>query len=164
MASEKELDGALASAFATDPEFMDWFVSHTKFAGRGAVYCSCRANNPWGTHPFTYTDPVSGNSIATTRQSETDVLLIAVDRDGNRLGIHIEDKLAGGTFTEFQPQMCAHRAAFWLGKEHYGGYTEFDTVLLAPDSFRRHHEVQAEFFGCFVSHEEVARYVPLFAQ
>ena len=48
MATEKELDLALAAALQSDPDFLAWFVSHTKFANAGVAFLSCRANHPWG--------------------------------------------------------------------------------------------------------------------
>lgn len=60
--------------------------------------------------------------------------------------------------------MYSHRAAHWLGNFRYGGYTEFETVLLAPEAFRQRNAEQAMIFGCFISHEAVSDYVPLFRQ
>lgn len=162
MATEKELDRALAAELKSNPAFMNWFVSQTKFSRTVATFVSCRADHPWGTHPFPSVDPDTGESIITNRQSETDVLLVVSDEDGKLLGIHIENKVGAGKFTELQPEMYAHRAAHWIGNSHYGGYVDYETVLLAPDAFRQRNASQAALFGCFISHESVGRHIPLF--
>jgi hypothetical protein len=162
MASEKELDLLLAAELKSNPAFLDWLVSQTKFVDRGATFHSCRSDHPWGTHPFPGSDPVTGERITTLRQSETDVLLVVSGRDGRLLGIHIENKIGTGQFTDLQPEMYAHRAAHWIGNPRYGGYAEFDTVLLAPEAFRERHSAQTKLFGCFISHESVGRFIPSF--
>ena len=162
MPTEKELDRALAAELESSPAFLGWFVSQTKFAGCGAVFRSCRANHPWGTHPFPITDPTSGESFTAKRQSETDVLLIVAHRDGQLLALHIENKVGAGKFTDLQPEMYAHRAAHWVGNPRYGNYADFETVLLAPEAFQRRNAAQAAHFGCFISHETVGHYIPLF--
>lgn len=162
MATEKELDRALAVELEFNPQFLDWILSHTKFAGCGAVFHSCRVDHPWGTHPFHETDPTSGERQITKRQSETDVLLVVSDREGQLLGLHIENKLSSGRFTKSQPEMYAHRAAHWIGNRRYGGYADFETVLLAPEAFKRRNSAQSKKFGCFVSYEEVGQFIPAF--
>lgn len=164
MPTEKELDRELAAQLESNSAFLEWLVSQTKFAGCGAVFRSCRANHPWGTHPFPSTDPITGETVTSKRQSETDVLLVISDRDGKLLGLHIENKVGAGKFTDFQPEMYAYRAAHWIGNPRYGGYADFETVLLAPEAFRQRNAAQAEVFDRFVSHEAVAQYIPLFRQ
>jgi hypothetical protein len=162
MATEKELDLALAAELEFNSAFLQWFVTQTKFADCGAVFRSCRANHPWGSHPFPSTDAATGERASTLRQSETDVLLIVSDRNGQLLGLHIENKVGAGKFTELQPEMYAHRAAHWIGNPRYGGYADYETVLLAPEVFQRRNKAQAALFGCFVSYEEVGQFIPLF--
>ena len=127
-----------------------------------ATVHSCRADHPWGAHPFPISDPATGEITITTRQSETDVLLVVSDADQRLLGLHIENKVGAGKFTDLQPEMYAHRAAHWVGNLHYGGYVDFETILLAPEAFRRRNVGQAELFGCFISHEDVSQFISLF--
>jgi hypothetical protein len=162
MPSEKELDLALASALESDPKFLDWLVSHTTFSGLGATFHSCRSNHPWGTHPFPAKDALTGEPVSSTRQSETDVLLIVRDREDRLLGVHIENKIGSGKFTQLQAEMYPYRAAHWVDNPRYGGYVAFDTVLLAPEDFRQRNAAQAALFGSFISHESVAHFIPLF--
>jgi hypothetical protein len=162
MPTEKELDLALKSALENDPIFLRWFVSQTKFGECGAILQRCRADYPWGEHPFPVTDPATGKSTTITRQSETDVLLIIRDRDSRTLGIHVENKVGAGKFTDLQPEMYSYRAAHWVGNRKRGGYTDFETVLLAPEAFRQRNAAQAAFFGCFISHETLSKHIPVF--
>ena len=162
MATEKELDLALAAELESNPEFLVWLIEQTKFAGCGPTFQSCRANHPWGTHPFPVTDFESGEIHMTKRQSETDVLLLIEDREGRLLGVHIENKVSAGKFTDSQPEMYAHRAAHWIGNPKYGGYSDFDTVLLAPEAFRLRNASHVGIFGCFVSHEMVGERISAF--
>jgi hypothetical protein len=60
--------------------------------------------------------------------------------------------------------MYAHRAAYWIGNPRYGGYADFETILLAPEAFRQRNASQASLFGCFISHEAVGQHIPLFRQ
>ena len=163
MATEKELDRALAEELETNPAFLSWFMSHTTFSGSGAVFHSCRSDHPWGTHPFQQADG-QGQNVVTQRQSETDILLNIRDRNGRILGVHIENKVGAGKFTNFQAEMYPQRAAHWVGNERYGAYEHFDTVLVAPEAFRQRNAEQAALFGAFISHEAVARHISLFAE
>ena len=162
--TEKQLDTALANALSENQEFLNWFLSHTKFATRSSNFHSCRSDNPWGAHPYSETDEVTGVTETSTRQSETDVLLLVADENNHVLAIHIENKLASGKFTDRQAQMYAQRAAHWVGKPRYGNYSEFETVLLAPQVFKDNNSDLANRFGCFISHEQVAQHIPLFAK
>ena len=87
--------------------------------------------------------------------------LLARPTDG-RVPTGHENKLASGHFTEYQADVYAARARYWVHKPLYGNYDDWDTLLLAPASFCERYAVEAKKFGSFVSHEEVARFVPLF--
>ena len=164
MPTEKELDLALARALANSRKFLLWFLGCTKFADRKVVVVSCRADNPWGTHPFPAKNAETGVTVGSRRQSETDVLLILRTESGDVLGVHIENKIGSGRFTADQPAMYWHRAKHWIGNPHYGGYSDFDTVLIAPFAFLNQNSDQVEHFGSFISHEEIADHIPLFGE
>lgn len=72
------------------------------------------------------------------REGETDVLFVFVFKSDpeRRLALHIENKLASGRFTPFQPEVYAARAEHWIRNTNYCNYHEWGTVLLAPSSFR----------------------------
>ncbi len=160
--SEKELDRALATALERKPALVSWVLARTKFTGRNLVFHSCRCNHPWGAHPFTYPNRETGQNEETKRQSETDVLLLLKDEQDRIFGVHFENKLGSGAFTKLQPEMYQQRAAHWVGNPKYGNYADFDTVLLAPLAFEARNREQAAAFGRFISHEEIAQFVPEF--
>lgn len=160
--SEKDLDKALAVALEGNTELLAWVVSHTKFKGRKLGFESCRSNHPWGGHPFVAENLETGVKEETRRESETDVLLILRDGENRLVALHIENKLGFGAFTELQPEMYEQRARHWIDNPKYGNYRDFDTVLLAPEAFRDRNVEQVRHFGCFISHEQMARYVPEF--
>ncbi len=109
-------------------------------------------------------NPVTGAIEAVWREGETDVLVVLEGAEGRRLGVHIENKLATGSFTPFQPDVCAARAEAWVGVPKYESYHQWETVLLAPLAFYKRNELEARKFTTFVSHEEVAPWLPLFAR
>jgi len=164
MPNEKELDIALATELASNPAFLNWLVAYTKFADSPVTFHSCRSDWIWGKHPFPTTDPISGITTTSLRESETDVLLLVKDGKGRNLAIHIENKIGISRFTKQQPEMYPHRAAHWINDPGHGSYSDFDTVLLAPAAFQQRNAAQSAIFGCFVSHEAVANFIPLFGE
>ena len=160
--SEKELDLLLAAKLENDAEFLQFLLTRTRFAERGAEFRSCRANHPWGAHPFPHKNFAMGTEPPVTRQSETDVLLTVTAKEGEVLAIHIENKIGAGKFTADQPEMYKHRAAHWIGNANYGAYSDFDTVLIAPVEFLERNAEQAVHFGARFSHEEIAELIPEF--
>jgi hypothetical protein len=161
--SEKALDRALYKALEARGHFLRWFLARTKFKGRSAILVDCRCDHPWGKHPYFKIDPTTGARVETKRESETDILLTLQAQDGEILGVHIENKLGAGKFTSDQPEMYAHRAKHWIGNPRYGGYTDFDTVLVAPLVFIERNKNQLKHFGRFLSHEDIAAHIPEFA-
>ena len=79
-----------------------------------------------------------------------------------RIALHIENKLASGSFTPFQPEIYAARAAQWKGNPKYQSYEDWETVLIAPRSFYARYIDDAKKFGRFIAHEDIANYIPVF--
>jgi hypothetical protein len=159
--SEKYLDLALAAKLEDDPAFLQYLLARTSFRDRGAEFRSCRSNHPWGAHPYPQTDS-AGTETIVTRQSETDVLLTVTAKDGEVLGVHIENKIGQGRFTANQADMYKYRADHWVGNPKYGAYTAFDTILIAPAAFVERNAKQAAPFGARFTHEEIADFIPEF--
>lgn len=90
------------------------------------------------------------------------MLLLLKDEQDKIFAIHIENKLGAGAFTKLQPEMYAQRAQHWVGNPKYGSYQAFDTILLASGAFRDRNTSQVTYFGGFISHEQMAEYVPEF--
>jgi hypothetical protein len=162
--TEKQLDAALDEAFKSQTAFAQWFLTHTKFADREATYFWSRSNHPWGRIHFTTVCPLTGTSETSLKESETDVLVVFRAKDGQHIALHIENKIGSGKFTALQPEMYAQRAEQWRGNPKYGTYEDFDTVLLAPRVFQTRNAALSSSFGCFIAHEDVARFIPMFGQ
>ena len=161
-ATEKELDEALDKAFKDSHEFTIWFLSKTKFAEISAQYYWSRSDNPWGRVPSEEPDPETGKLEKIIRESETDVLVVFEAEGNKRFALHIENKLGNGKFTLGQPRNYTVRAKHWAGNPKYGNYTEFETVLVAPKEFYERNIEEARIFDRFISHEEIASFIPIF--
>jgi hypothetical protein len=162
--TEKQLDAALEAALKSDSKFTQWFLSKTKFTDRQAAYFWSRSDHPWGTIDYTSTDPETGITETSRKECETDVLVVLHTQDNEAVALHIENKIEAGKFTALQPELYAPRAEQWKGNPKYQSYTDFQTVLVAPNAFRDRNLAQANLFDCFIAHEDIARFIPLFGQ
>ena len=161
--SESVLDVALDEALRTNAAFVAWLLNQTKFAHLQARYHWSRADNPWGTITINVTDPHTGKSSIVRRESETDVLVVFITEDGCRFALHIENKLASGSFTSGQPEMYPIRAEQWKGLARYENYQDFETILVAPLAFYERNKEKADLFDRYISHESIAEFIPEFA-
>ena len=162
--SEKQLDLALDDAFQHNPVFSTWFVDQTKFAGTGATYLWSRSNHPWSRVTHTTLDPITGESVTTIKEGETDVLVVFTAVNGLRFALHIENKVSIGKFMPEQPELYAVRARQWLGNPKYESYTDFETVLVTPKAFYHRNEQACRVFDRYIPHEDIAQFIPLFSQ
>lgn len=162
MSTEKQLDHLLEKRLHDDEGFRTWFLSKTLKGGAFSRLVFLRANNPWGKIRTILPNQDTGALEAVVREAETDVLVVVESRDGKRLALHIENKLASGKFMQYQPEMYAARAEAWRKNEKYGSYDEWETVLISPRSFKDRNESDARKFTSFIAHEEIAQYVSAF--
>ena len=162
--SEKELDSILNAGFKNYETFSNWFISKTRFSNTGTTYKWSRSDHPWGRFSFDVENPETGEVESITRDSETDVLVVFEDEMKNCVGLHIENKLANGKYTPYQPEFYAKRAEAWLHNEKYGGYTDFETVLVAPIEFYSNNFEASMQFDKFISYEEVGLLLPEFSE
>lgn len=160
--TEKQLDHALNCAFTELPEFTHWFLSKTKFFDEDAKYIWSRADHPWGKVKLEVLNSEAGSTESIEREGETDVLVVFETSSKRRIALHIENKLGSGCFTRLQPEVYAARAEPWKGDQKYQSYEDYETVLVAPQSFYERNSKEAEKFGRFISHEELARFIPEF--
>jgi len=162
--SEKILDYALEQGFKESALFSNWFLSKTRFSKISASYVWSRSDSPWGRFTFRITNNDTNVEAEITRDSETDVLVVFEDRKDNRVALHIENKLANGKFTKYQPEFYQQRAEAWLENEKFGRYSDYETVLVAPLEFYRNNFPESQHFNKYVSYEEIAILLPEFAQ
>ena len=148
----KMQEKAFAEKVRTSPEFAKWLLSKTKFKGVDAVPILVRSDNPWY------------QSRRTGRQSETDILVVFERRDrSDRFALHIENKQAKETFRLDQPELYHERAADWKNTPKWGNYQDFEVMLIAPQEFYEQHKERSAIFHRYLSHEEIATFVPEFA-
>ena len=163
MPTEKQLDLAFEQALQTDKEFLAWFVSRLKYGASYPKLHWSRSNYAWGKAKLLLPNSETGALEAVWCEGETDVLVVLEGAPEERLGVHVENKRASGTFTLFQPEVCAARAEAWIGNGNYESYQRWETVLLAPNSFYKRNTNEARKFTTFISHEDVAERLPVFA-
>jgi hypothetical protein len=160
--SEKDLDRALHEALETNARFREWFVAQLRF-GRGYTkLVLCRSNHPWGKVRLILPNKQTGALEPVDREGETDVLAVFEHPSGDRLGVHVENKLSSGVFTLYQPEVCAARAERWIGLKEYGAYHRWETVLLAPNAFIDRNGTESRKFISCVPHESVAAHLSVF--
>jgi hypothetical protein len=160
--TEEQLDVVLAEALFDGGKFSEWFFNQTRFAGESAKCVFCRSDNPWSRVKLQVANPVTGELEAISRDCETDVLAVFETTDARRLALHIENKIAGGSFTPHQPESYQERLQQWRNRERLGRYSDATSVLVAPRSFYEQHSEAAKKFECFVSHEELSSKLSVF--
>lgn len=162
MPTEKQLDVAFELAVQNDADFLAWFVGRLKHGGTYPHFHWSRSNYAWGKVKLLLPNSETGALETVWREGETDVLVVLEGDSGERLGVHVENKLASGAFTLFQPEVCAARAEAWVGNPNYHSYQRWETVLLAPNSFYKRNMIEARKFITFISHEDVGERLPAF--
>jgi hypothetical protein len=160
--TEAQLDTILAEALADCGRFSKWFFGRTRFGNESAECVFCRSDNPWSSVKFSAPNPVSGELEFLSKECETDVLAVYQTEDGRRLALHIENKIAGGSFTPDQPRLYQERLQQWMNRPKLGRYSDATSVLVAPQSFFEQHHADAIAFESYISHEELASHLSVF--
>lgn len=161
--TEKDLDKALDEGFKRPQEFGRWFLSKTRFSKLNAKYIWSHSDNPWGRFTFDITNSETGINETITRDNETDVLVVFGDESGNKFAFHIENKLANGKFTEYQPEFYSKRAEAWKNNAKFGNYSDYETVLVSPLEFYTANFNAAQQFDKYISYEEIGILLPKFS-
>jgi hypothetical protein len=159
---EASLDAALAKALFDQPEFAKWLLDRTRFRGESAECVFCRSDNPWSIVQLERPNPASGEIEVLAKQCETDVLAVFQTKDGRRLALHIENKLANGRFTPLQSELYRDRLQQWKNRPKLGEYSDATSVLIAPEKFYAKYQTEAQLFDVYVSHEELGERLPAF--
>lgn len=160
---EAELDHAFADALQASPAMQDWLLAggrFGRFSGKARLLVSeqavaRRGAKHWWKHWWC--------KLPDGRDSETDIFLI-FEADGQRFAIHIEDKPLHGKLTLEQATGYRRRAAFMANKARWLDYGDFETVVIAPATFLEANAVCVGQFDRALAYEEIAAFVPLFAQ
>jgi hypothetical protein len=148
---ELSLDRAFKAKLDANYDFQAWLLSHTKFAKRELTLS---VDEVW--HQRWWRDP------ETKKDSETDIFLLFTDRPtGERVALHIENKLAKSVWTPSQAQNYEKRA---IARKRSYKYNDYQTVLIAPQSFVSAWPDEVSFFNVVIFHEDIAAFVPEFAE
>lgn len=84
-----------------------------------------------------------------------------LDEDtGERLALHIENKIARSVWTANQAENYVKRAT---ARMQTYNYVDFQTVLMAPKEFLEAWPYQAGQFDIVLEHEHIVQFVPEFA-
>jgi hypothetical protein len=147
---ELALDMASKAKLDADPAFQSWLISLTKFASRDLELV---IEKIW--HQRWWRDPV------TKKDSETDIFLVFQDRSNlERVALHIENKNLKGIWTLSQAENYEKRARARMATYNY---SDFQTVLIAPQAFLDAWPHQVAQFNIVISHEALAKFVPEFS-
>lgn len=160
--TEEQLDVVLAEAIFDGGKFSDWFFKRTRFVGESAKCVFCRSDNPWSRVKLQVVNPTTGDLEVISRDCETDVLAVYETADARRLALHIENKIAGGSFTAHQAESYQERLQQWRNRARLGRYDDATSVLVAPRSFYQQHIEAARKFECYISHEELSSKLSVF--
>ncbi|SKA28512.1 hypothetical protein [Novilysobacter spongiicola] len=167
MIKESELDRAFADAVATSADFRQWVLAQTPFreSARTAILLRNEqiharpkvAPANWWRHWWCALDD--------STESETDIFLVfELGQTQKRCALHIENKPPHGKFTPSQYLNYRRRAEFMASESKYLNYSEFVTVILAPEQFLKRYASQVCSFDLSLSYEAVSGFVPLFAE
>lgn len=167
MISELELDRAFADKNSSSRDFLIWVLKKTKFheladelilldEEQAEAKPNKRPEN-WWRHWWCRLEDGS--------ESETDIFVVMkVPSSEKRIALHVEDKPPHGKFTSGQYLNYKRRADFMANKEQYMNYSDYTTILLAPNSFYEENGDKVNHFDCLISYEAVSSFIPLFAQ
>lgn len=163
--NEYELDLAFATKLQSSTDFASWFLGRTKFA-RFSNQARLLVTEQQSARPKVAPDHWWRNwwcRLPDGSESETDIFAVfELTELGRRIALHIEDKPPGGRFTLDQGINYGRRAIFMANKERYLNYDDFETVLIAPESFLTSEE--CDQFGKLVSYEDLAVHILKFKE
>jgi hypothetical protein len=162
--SELDIDRAIANAIASSRDFQQWLLAHTKFSScasdailliNEAIALKPRKKpENWWRHWWCTIDEGAA--------CETDIFLVFGFPDSDRrIALHVEDKPPHGKFTPDQPLYYKRRAAYMANKPQFMSYSEFATVLIAPNSFLEVNTDAVSHFDTCIAYESIAQHVPL---
>ena len=98
-------------------------------------------------------------------ESETDIFVVfGFPGSTKRVALHIEDKPPHGKFTPNQYLNYQRRAEFMTGRSEYMSYSDYTTILLAPEAFFEENSATVHHFECRISYESVALAIPVFGE
>jgi hypothetical protein len=84
------------------------------------------------------------------------------EETNRRFALHFENKTDGYRFSDGQAKAYSVRARHMANQKKYLSYEDFETVLIAPNSFREKHRSKCDLFDVYISYESTANFIPEF--
>jgi len=160
--SEDELCAAFAEEAKETPLFSEWLIRATKFAdhatGARLLHEEQRTIRPrkhWWRHWWCHVPELN-------KDRETDIFLVYEKADGSRFACHVEAKLGKGRFEVGQAEGYEVRARHMANNPKYLNYSEYETILIAPQSFMNRYAAECSHFGVCISFEDLADRIAVF--
>lgn len=159
---EVDLDHAFADALEAEAQFRQWLLLGGRFehlADDAVLLIDAqRTARSSARHRWKHWWCRLGDAS----ESETDIFLV-FEACGRRFSLHVENKPSHGTLGLRQAADYRRRAVFMANKDRYLNYSDFETIILAPEEFLKRHPDCVAQFDRSLTYEQVARFAPLFA-
>ena len=161
--TEDQLCLAFAEQVKESKAFASWLLARTKFSADGASarllhkeQMNIRPRKFWWRHWWCHIPELK-------KDRETDIFMVfEIDGSKQRFALHIENKKDNGSFAIGQAEAYKIRAQHMANKSEYLDYVDFETILVAPLSFKDRYPAPCELFDRFISYEEICKFVPEF--
>ena len=166
-AKEKAFSEPFADQLAKDPAFLRWVLDRTKFRNlKGARVLAdemkkkrSKVATTWSASHYTESCRCFG-----CEGSETDILAIVADANGQTVAMHIEVKQPSDSFNldRRQAERYPVRAACWVSKAPHNVVSHVDacTMLLCSSDKLSEFASEADHFDTVITFEEIARDFP----
>jgi hypothetical protein len=161
MPSEKQLDQALHAALEGNTAFRAGLVDQHGVEDGCERLVFCCSNHPWGQVRLIIPNADTAALEPVSREG-ADVLAVFKNGTGQRLSVHIENRLAAGAFIPYQAKVMAARAELGMGHERFGRHQIWKSVLVAPQSFIDRNGLGARKFMAGITHEQISKFQPAF--
>lgn len=161
--SEDQLCEAFADAVRDRQEVRFWLLGQTKFAkhAQRAILLdkeqmAIRKRERWWRHWWCHVPDLN-------KDRETDIFMVfEVESVNSRFALHIENKKDNYRFNDGQAHSYRPRALYMMNDSRFLSYSDFETILLAPTSFRNRYRKDVELFDVFLAYEDVSLFLPSF--
>jgi len=162
--NEDALCRLFANMMRNSQDFRAWVLSQTKFEGRSArLLAEEQASSRPKVNPENWWRHWWRKIPELDQERESDIFFVFEDEvDGGRFALHIENK-QDAKFLPGQAEDYESRARWMMRMPRYLNYSDFQTMLIAPQSYRERNQQAAGRFHCFISYEDIGRFIPEFA-
>jgi hypothetical protein len=161
---EDKLSHLFSENVRNSEQFRVWILRQTKFSAYADVArllseeeFLIRPRRFWWRHWWCANIPGCG-------EKETDIFLVFDTPEKLRFALHIENKMTNSKFTPMQAECYRARGIHMANKHEFLNYSEFETIIISPWSFRIANKNGCLLFDRHVPHEHIARFIPEFGK